>query len=76
MAAEEFPEGTFPGDRMRQDVLRDTIALEVLKSVLANPDPWMQWAVKGKGDNIEPALARWSYMMADAMLAEKSRKRS
>lgn len=76
MATEEFPEGTFPGDRMRQDVLRDTIALEVLKAVLANPGTWLQWAVKANDDALESALPRWSYMIADAMLAERSRKRS
>ena len=74
MAGNEPEEAVLPPavNAMRLETLRDSIALEVMKSVLANPEPWLQWAVRGKDDAVESALARWSYRIADAMMAERS----
>lgn len=76
MAGDELHEVVLPPgvNAMRLETLRDSIALEVMKGVLANPEPWLQWAIRGKDDAVESALARWSYRIADAMMTERSMK--
>ena len=65
---------SFPGHDMMVSVFRDNVALEVLKAVLANPQELLQYAHAQKGDALESVMARWSYVVADAMLAERSKK--